>query len=232
MVRQPKTAAWRPDLSEHGGQGDNHPVFLLAILLALHAPSGHQHGGILVKYRRKFAYLRRRNATNLCRPFCRFCNIIRFTQQIVGKTVISGGTPGEKVLVMPAVFHQRMRDAQHQRHVGPHMRGNPFHLIAKEIDAFRSHRIDTDQPFTAVAQCLKVREALLIGRVPGNLQGIQRIGAPQHHHLAVLQHHRPAGLLLVNFVPAHHVRHDRLRSPRRVIPQMPGITARQRHITL
>ena len=178
MVRQPKTAAWRPDLPEHGGQGDDHPVFLLTILLALHPPSGHQHGGILVKYRRKFAYFCCGYTANLRSPLCRFHNIIRFTQQIVCKTVIAGGTPGEKILVMPAVFHQRMRDAQHQRHVGPHMRGNPFHLFAKEFDAFRSHRINTDQPFTAVAQSLKVSKPLLIGRVPGNLQCIQRISAP------------------------------------------------------
>ena len=178
MVRQPKATARRADLPEHGGQGDNHPVFLLAILLALHPPPRHQHGGVLVKYRRQFAYFFRCYPTNFSSPLCRFCDIISFTQQIVGKAVITGGTAGEKVFVVPAVFHQRMRDAQHQRHVGSHMRGDPFHLIAKEIHAFRSHRIDTDQTFAAITQCLEVSETLFVGSIPGNLQGIQRIGAP------------------------------------------------------
>ena len=80
MVRQPKATAGRANLTEHGGQRDDHPVFLLAILLTLHPPAGHQHGGILVKYCRKFAYFRCRNTTNFSSPFCRFRYPIGFTQ--------------------------------------------------------------------------------------------------------------------------------------------------------
>ncbi|MPN47365.1 hypothetical protein SDC9_194967 [bioreactor metagenome] len=79
---------------------------------------------------------------------------------------------------MPAMFYQRMRDAEHQRHVSPHVRRNPFHFVAKEINGFRSHRINTDQPFPAITQRVKVRDPLFIRRIPGNFQGIQRVGAP------------------------------------------------------
>ena len=41
MIGETKTAARRTDLPEHGGKRDQHPVLLLAKLLALHPPAGH-----------------------------------------------------------------------------------------------------------------------------------------------------------------------------------------------
>lgn len=125
-----------------------------------------------------------------------------------------------------------MGDTQHQRDVGAHMRRDPLHRIAKEIDRFRSHRIDADQAFTALTQPVEPRDTLLVGGVPGNFQRVQRVGAPQHHYLAVLQHQRPAGLLLIHLIAAHDVRHDRLRRAGGVIPEMAGVAARQAHIAL
>ena len=46
------------------------------------------------------------------------------------------------------------------------------------------------------------------------------------------EHQRPTGLLLINFTTTHDIRHDRLCRAGRIIPQMPGITACQRHIAL
>ncbi|CNU70549.1 Uncharacterised protein [Salmonella enterica subsp. enterica serovar Bovismorbificans] len=112
------------------------------------------------------------------------------------------------------------------------MRGDPLHLIAKKVDAFRSHRIDADQALAALSQRRKIVEPLFIRGIPGNFQSIQRVRAPEHHHLAVFQHHRPASLLLVNLVATHHIRHDSLRRAGGIIAKMAGIPSRQRHVTL
>ncbi|MNI55720.1 hypothetical protein D3C73_1106870 [compost metagenome] len=151
MIRETKTTARRANLPEHGGQRDDHPVLLFTILLTLHTPPGHQHSGVLVKYFCQFTYFRRRYTTNLRSPLCRFGDIIGFPHKIVGKSFITGGTAGKKRLVVPAVFHQRMGNAEHQGDIGTHMRGDPLHFVTKEIHALRSHRINADQAFTAVA---------------------------------------------------------------------------------
>ena len=133
---------------------------------------------------------------------------------------------------MPAVLHQGVGDTQHHRHVGAHMRRDPVGAVAEEIKRFRTHRIDTDDALAAFAQRIEVGNALLVGRIPGNFKGIERVGAPQHHHLCMLQHQRPAGLLLINLISAHDIRHDRLRRAGRVITQMAGISSGQAHIAL
>ena len=125
-----------------------------------------------------------------------------------------------------------MGDAEHQRHVGAHMWGYPLHAIAEEIGGFRAHRVDADKLFAALSELLEITDALFVRGVPGDFQRVERVGAPQHYHVAMLQHQRPAGLLLINFVAADHVGHDHLRGPRRVIAQMTGVAARETHIAL
>ena len=232
MVGKTKPATGGADLSQHGGQSDQHPVFLLAILLTLHAPAGHQHSGIFVEKLRQFADFICFNAADRCCPLSGFRYAVAFAGQIAGKNIVAAGAAGKKRIILPVIFHQRMGDPQHQRDVGAHMRRDPLHRIAKEIDGFRSHRIDADQPLTALAQPIKPRDPLLVGGIPGNFQRVQRVGAPQHHHFAVLEHQRPTGLLLIHLIAANDVRHDRLRRAGGVIAKMAGIAARQAHIAL
>ena len=232
MIRKTKTAAGCADLPQHCCQRDDHPVFLLTKLLALHSPACHQHGGILVENSRQLADFRCANTTNLCRPFGVFRYSVTLAQQIRGEDGITGGATRQKRFVVPTIFHQRMGDPQHQRNIGAHVRCHPLHFIAKEIDGFRSHWINADQLFPAVTQCGKVRKPLLIRCIPRNFQRIEWVSTPQHHDIAMFQHQRPTGLLLINFAATHDIRHDRLCRTGRIIPQMPGITACQRHIAL
>ncbi len=232
MIGKTKPATGGTDLSQHGGQSDQHPVFLLAILLTLHAPAGHKHSGIFVEKFRQFADFICFNAADRCCPLSGFRYAVAFAGQIAGKNIVAAGAAGKKRIILPVIFHQRMGDPQHQRDVGAHMRRDPLHRIAKEIDGFRSHRIDADQPLTALAQPIKPRDPLLVGGIPGNFQRVQRVGAPQHHHFAVLEHQRPTGLLLIHLIAANDIRHDRLRRAGGVIAKMAGIAARQAHIAL
>ena len=232
MIGKTKPASRGAYLPQHGGQGDQHPVLLLTILLALHAPARHQHGGIFMENFRQFTDLIRFHAADRRRPVSGFRYAVAFAGQIAGKNIVAAGAAGKKRIILPAILHQRMGDPQHQRDIGAHMRRDPFHRIAKEIDGFRSHRIDADQALTALAQPVEPRDPLLVGGVPGNFQRVQRVGAPQHHHFAVLEHQRPAGLLLIHLIPAHDVRHDRLRRASGVIAKMAGIAARQAHVAL
>ncbi|MNC29285.1 hypothetical protein D3C75_775290 [compost metagenome] len=232
VIRQPKTAARGADLAEHRRQRDQHPVLLLAKLLTLHAPSGHQHRVIFVEQDCQFANFSRLNATDVGSPLGRFGDPVRLTGQVVSKEGVPAGTAREEILVLPAIFNQRMGNAEHQRDVGAHMRGDPFGAVAEEIHGFRAHRVDADQTLAAFAQRIKIPNALLVAGVPRNLERIERIGAPQYHHVAVLQHQRPAGLLLVYLIATDHIRHDGLCRTGGVIPQMAGVTARQAHIAL
>ena len=232
MVGEAKAAALGANLSQHRGQGDQHPVLLLAELLTLHAPAGHQHGRIFVEQFRQFADFSRTYAADLCGPLGGFRHAVAFAGQVAGENLIAAGIARQKRIVLPAVFDQSRGDPKHHRHVRSHMRGHPVDILAKEINGFRSHRIDADHPFAALAQPIEPRHSLLIGGIPGNLQRIQRISAPQHHHVAMFQHHWPAGLLLIHLISAHYVRHDRLRRAGGVIPEVAGIAAGQTHIAL
>ena len=171
-----------------------------------------------MEQRRQFADFIRRNAANICRPRCRFRHPIGLARQ--------------EFNIVPAVFYQRMGDPQHHRHVGAHMGGNPLGAVAEEIHGFRAHRVNADDALAAFAQRVEIPNPLLVAGIPGNFQRIERVGAPEHHHVGMRQHQRPAGLLLVHLVPAHDIRHDRLRCTGGVIPQMTGIAARQAHIAL
>ena len=46
MVTEAVAAPGRADLAQHGSQSDQHPVRLFAMLLTLHAPTGHDHGAL------------------------------------------------------------------------------------------------------------------------------------------------------------------------------------------
>ena len=168
MIGKAKAPALGADLAEHGGKGHQHPVFLFAKLLALHSPAGHQHGGVFVEKLCQFANFLRANAADRRRPFRRFCRSVALPGQIAGENVIAAGAAGQKRVILPAVFHQRMGDTEHQRHVGAHMRGDPLRRVAKEFRRFRSHGIDADHPLPALTQTIEPRDALLIGSVPGN----------------------------------------------------------------
>ncbi len=153
-------------------------------------------------------------------------------RQIVGKFTEARGATRQKFRVVPAVLHQGVGDAQHHRHVGAHMRRDPLGAVTEEIQRFRTHRVDADDALAAFTQRIEVGHALLVGGIPGNFQGIERVGAPQHHHLRMLQHQRPAGLLLIDLISAYDIRHDRLRRTGRVITQMAGIAPGQAHVAL
>lgn len=85
MIGKTKPATGGADLSQHGGQSDQHPVFLLAILLTLHAPAGHQHSGIFVEKLRQFADFICFNAADRCCPLSGFRYAVAFAGQIAGK---------------------------------------------------------------------------------------------------------------------------------------------------
>ena len=232
----PKSAAWAAEIT---GVPEAQIVKLAELMAAnrtmLMAGWGmqrQQHGGILVENSRQLADFRCANTTNLCCPFGGFRYSVTLAQQIRGEDGITCGATRQKRFVVPTIFHQRMGDPQHQRNIGAHVRCHPLHFIAKEIDGFRSHWINADQLFPAVTQCRKVRKPLLIGCIPRNFQRIEWVSTPQHHDIAMFQHQRPTGLLLINFTTTHDIRHDRLCRAGRIIPQMPGITACQRHIAL
>ncbi|MNC34806.1 hypothetical protein D3C75_832600 [compost metagenome] len=97
-------------------------------------------------------------------------------------------TTRQELCVVPAVSHQRMRDTQHQRHISPHIRGNPLGIFAEEIHRFRAHRVNGDHRFAAVFQLLEKLHALFVTGVPRNLQRVERISAPEHHHVAMFKH--------------------------------------------
>ncbi len=207
-------------------------MFLLAILLALHAPARHQHGAVLAEQVRQLADGCGIDAANRRRPVGVFRRAVALAGQVGRKLRVAVRAGVKEIVILPAVFHQRMGDAEHQRHVGAHVRGNPFHAIAEEISSFRTHRVNADKFFAALFKLLEIADALFVRGVPGNFQRVERVGAPQHYDIAVLQHQRPAGLLLIDFVAAHHIRHDHLRGPRGVIAQMTGVAAREAHIAL
>ena len=168
MIGKAKPPAFGADLAEHGRKGHQHPVFLFAKLLALHAPAGHQHGGVFVEKFCQFANFIRADAADRRRPFRRFCRSVALAGQIAGENVIAAGAAGQKWAILPAVFDQRMGDTEHQGDVSAHMRGDPLRRVAKEFRRFRSHRIDADHPFPALAQTVEPRNTLFVGSVPGD----------------------------------------------------------------
>ncbi|VFS36069.1 Uncharacterised protein [Yokenella regensburgei] len=168
MIGEAKPAARCANLPEHGGEGDQHPVFLLAKLLALHPPARHQHGGIFMEKLCQFANFICTDATNFRRPLGGFRCTVLAAGQIPGKNLITSGTAGEKLAVVPALLLQRVGDAEHQRHVGAHVRRNPLPRLGEELSRFRAHGVDTNNPFAALTQLIEPRDPLFIGGIPRN----------------------------------------------------------------
>ena len=71
-------------------------------------------------------------------------------------------------LILSDIKMPVMGDTEHQGDVSAHMRGDPLRRVAKEFRRFRSHRIDADHPFPALAQTVEPRNTLFVGSVPGD----------------------------------------------------------------
>lgn len=175
MIGETKTAARRTDLPEHGGKRDQHPVLLLAKLLALH-PQPDINIVVLSWNNAASSRILSAETPQIPAAHSAVLATVGLPREIVGKLVKAGGAAGEEVTVVPVVLHQRMGDTQHHCHVGAHMRRNPLGAVAEEIQGFRAHRVNADDALAAFAQRVEIANALLVTGIPGNFQRVKRVG--------------------------------------------------------
>jgi hypothetical protein len=113
-------AAGQADLAEHGGEHRAHPVGLLAVLLALHRPAEDELGAVPGHQAGELADALGRHAADLLGPLGRLLDLVLGLAFEVGQEAVEAQRVGvEELLVVQAFLHQRVRDGEHQRHVGP-----------------------------------------------------------------------------------------------------------------
>ncbi len=100
MVAEAVTAARQADLAQHGGQGDQHPVGLFAVLLPLHAPACHDHGALGRHVEGQLADHLGIDATDAARPLGALRLAVFFAEQIGEELVEAGGVAVEEGLIV------------------------------------------------------------------------------------------------------------------------------------
>jgi len=207
------TAAGKSELTEHGRQHGAHPVGLLAVLLALDRPTEDQLGAVGGQLPGEFTNDIGLYATDRLGPFGGLlCLVFCLTQQI-GQKLFEPERIGIQELLVVEILHiQRMRNGQHERHVG--LRVDVELLAAQVVLGLGAHRIDADYLDLATGDLLLELCQIGIGlmglTVPTHLEVFHRIGGPEHDGLAVLQDQRPGGALGVNLGGTEHIRQDSL----------------------
>ena len=121
---------------------------------------------------------------------------------------------------MQAFLHQRVRDGEHQRHVGH--RVDVLVLGAAEVvQRLAPDRVDADHLDRLVGhlllELLEVGVGLVGLGVPAHLQVLDRVVGPKHDELAFLEDHVPGGALRIHLGRAEHVGQDHLPGAGRVV---------------
>ena len=225
VIAQAIAPSRQPDLPQHRRQRDQHPVYLLSMMLALRRVAQRQHRAVGREAARQVAQRLRRHAAYSCRPFRRLRRAIGLAQQIRQEPVEAGGVAIKERLIMQLLGVQRMGNAQHHRHIGLRARRNP--LAIQLLAGLREDRIDADHLRPGLLHGGHARPGAMVGHLPGDLRIVQRIAAPEHHQLAMLGQVLPRGALLIDLQRTRHVRQDHLGRTGGIVTTAVGIAARQ-----
>ena len=121
-----KPSAGEADLSQHGGQGDSHPIALLAMIRPLEGPGYRDQralGGHPPSQRGNRLSLQ---TGDTGRPVRILGLSIAFAHEIRSKPLKADTVPRQELVIGQPLFDQGMGQTEHQRHVGIGARGQPF----------------------------------------------------------------------------------------------------------
>ena len=225
VIAQAIAPSRQPDLPQHRRQRDQHPVYLLAMMLALRRVAQRQHRAVGREAARQIAQRLRRHPADSRSPFRRLRRAIGLAQQIRQEPVEAGGVAIKECLIMQLLGVQRMGNAQHHRHIGLRARRDP--LAIQLLAGLREDRIDADHLRPGLLHGGHPWPGAMVGHLPGNLRIVQRVAAPEHHQLAMLGQIVPSGTLLIHLQRTRHVGQDHLRCAGGIVATAVGITACQ-----
>ncbi len=178
VIGEPEPAARQADLAEHRGERHQHPVALLAVLLALQRPAGGQHRPVLGEAVREVLDRVGRNVADRRRPFGALRRlVVVVAHQVRQELVEAGGVGLEELLVVELLGDQRVGDAEHQRDVGLRPRRDP--LGAEEFGGVGLDRIDADDLGALGLERLQALVAAVVGDRPADLVGEHRDRRPR-----------------------------------------------------
>ena len=225
VIAQAVAPSRQTDLPQHRCQRDQHPVYLLAMMLTLRRIAQRQHRAVGREAARQIAQRLRRHAAYSCRPFRRLGRTVALAQQVRQEPVEAGGIAIKECLIVQLLRVQRMSNAQHHRHVGLRARRNP--LAVQLLAGLREDRVDADHLRARLLHGGHPRPGTMVSHLPGNLRIVQRVAAPEHHQLAMLGQVLPRGALLIHFQRTRHIGQDHLRCTGGIVTAAVGIAARQ-----
>ena len=227
VVAEAVAATGQADLAQHGGQGYQHPVGLLAVMLTLHAPARHDHGALGRHVEGQLTDHGGIDATDSARPLGALRLAILLAQQVGEELVETAGVAIEEGLIVLLFGIEGVGHPQHHGHVGIGVRCNP--LGPGQLGGLVVDGIDADDAGALLLQCLEAGLTLVVRHVPAVLQGYLGVDAPQHHQFGVFDHVRPGGLLLIHLDGAHDVGHDHLGGAGGVVTGITGEATGQVH---
>ena len=181
--------ARKTDLPERRREREAHPVGLLAVLNALDAPAHHDHRAVLAEVVRKPPDDVRFDARLFLGPLGRLFNAVAAAEHIVEEEPPARGVLLKKRRVGRARLHELVNHAEHEGAVGAWAWRNPFGT--QELARVGCNRIDGISFDPLVFELPDGVRAFVKRREPVNVVRHDRIGAPEHNALRVLEHHIP-----------------------------------------
>ena len=214
-------------LAQHRGQHGRHPVSLLAVLATLDRPASHDEGTFLGHPTGEVPDFVGGNLGDVRRPVGVLGLAVALSRQVGHEFLETHGVFLEELLIVKFLGIQRVRNTQHDRRVGLRTRRDPFRVEVSS--GLGLARVDHHHGRSLGLERLEALETLMIRRSKTDVQGDQRIGAPDYHQFGGLHHAGPCRLRRIHFQSADHARQDSLRGTGAVVAHRGGIASMQVH---
>ena len=183
-VAEAKAEPGLADGTEHGGEGDGHPVGLFAAFGALQRPAGGHEGGLFARLPRQTQDGFGGHAGFRRRPGGGFRHAVGLAQHIGAQTVVADGAAVEEIPVDQIFRDQDMRHGQHHGGVGAGDDGHPLgRHIVRHVFADRRDVHDPHARRSGLAQ--QRAHAVLPAATVDDLAVAQRNAAEAEHQARV-----------------------------------------------
>ncbi|MCY1526730.1 hypothetical protein D9M68_617690 [compost metagenome] len=207
-VSDTEAASRQADLSQHRGEGHQHPERLLAMVGALQRPGNIEHGPGRRHLARKRRDACRRQAGDAGRPLCGLGLSVLLSTQVGGKAAKAHAVALQEGGVMQAFDEQGMRQTHHQRGVGVGAYRQPFESGARvQVVA---NRADVDKARARGGHPAQGTGDLMLTRAAGaDLRVLGRHAAEGNEQGGMPGQHIPGGVDSHQFIHGgHDMRHQ------------------------
>ena len=224
-VADAEAAAGQTDLAQHGGDGDQRPVRLFAVVRTLQRPGNVHHGARAGRLAGQTRDALGRYAGDGGGPVGGLGLSVDIAAQVGGDAFKADAVAGQEGAVVAMLGQQCVRQGQQQGGVGAGTDGDPLHL-ASGVDVV-ADRADVDEAHPRLGHAAQSGgDGVLGGPTRADLGVLGWHAAEADEQLRVPCHDAPAGVLGEQLLHGcHDVRHQHPGGAQAVGVGMPDVPA-------